>query len=115
MDALAVGACPRCVGDVHQPLHVEDDRGGSSIPVTGICGANLHAAWDTCLVLRAVGEDVNESTTELMKTITPARIESSNHSNPMAGQQVSPLPSRSRRERSTAFESARPAIIHRAK
>jgi hypothetical protein len=83
MDALAVGACPRCVGDVHQPLHVEDDRGGSSIPVTGICGANLHAAWDTCLVLRAVGEDVNESTTELMKTITPARIESWTHSAPM--------------------------------
>jgi S1/P1 Nuclease len=73
------------VGDIHQPLHVsfEDDRGGNSIPVTGICDANLHAAWDTCLVLRAVGEDVNESATELMKTITPARIESWNHSNPM--------------------------------
>jgi S1/P1 Nuclease len=66
------------VGDIHQPLHVsfEDDRGGNSIPVTGICGTNLHAAWDTCLVLRAVGEDVNEAATELMKTITPAKIES---------------------------------------
>jgi hypothetical protein len=73
------------VGDIHQPLHVsfEDDRGGNSIPVTGICGANLHSAWDTCLVLRAVGEDVNEAATELMKTITPAKIESWNHSNPM--------------------------------
>jgi len=73
------------VGDIHQPLHVsfEDDRGGNSIPVTGICGANLHAAWDTCLVLRAVGEDVNEAATELLKTITPARIESWTHSEPM--------------------------------
>jgi hypothetical protein len=73
------------VGDIHQPLHVsfEDDRGGNSIPVTGICGTNLHAAWVTCLVLRAVGEDVNEAATELMKTITPARIESWSHSEPM--------------------------------
>jgi hypothetical protein len=72
------------VGDIHQPLHVsfEDDRGGNSILVTGICGTNLHSAWDTCLVLRAVGEDVNEAATELMKTITPARIESWTHSEP---------------------------------
>jgi hypothetical protein len=74
------------VGDIHQPLHVsfEDDRGGNSILVTGICGTtNLHSAWDTCLVLRAVGEDVNEAATELMKTITPARIEGWSHSKPM--------------------------------
>ena len=45
------------VGDVYQPLHVsfEDDRGGNSVLVTGLCGANLHSAWDTCLVLKAVG------------------------------------------------------------
>jgi nuclease S1 len=73
------------VGDIHQPLHVsfEDDRGGNSVLVTGICGTNLHAAWDTCLVLRAVGEDANQAATELMKTITPARIESWAHSKPM--------------------------------
>jgi S1/P1 Nuclease len=73
------------VGDIHQPLHVsfEDDRGGNSIPVTGICGTNLHAAWDTCLVLKAVGEGVGEAATELMKTITPAKIESWTHSKPM--------------------------------
>ena len=72
------------VGDIHQPLHVsfEDDRGGNSILVTGICGTNLHAAWDTCLVLKAVGEDVNEAATELMKTITPARIDGWTHSKP---------------------------------
>jgi hypothetical protein len=73
------------VGDIHQPLHVsfEDDRGGNSVLVTGLCGSNLHSAWDTCLVLKAVGEDVGEAATELLKTITPARIESWNHSAPM--------------------------------
>jgi S1/P1 Nuclease len=46
------------VGDIHQPLHVsfEDDRGGNNVQVTGLCDANLHSAWDTCLVLKAVGE-----------------------------------------------------------
>jgi hypothetical protein len=73
------------VGDIHQPLHVsfEDDRGGNNVLVTGECGSNLHSAWDTCLVLKAVGEDVGEAATELMKTITPAKIESWTHSDPM--------------------------------
>jgi S1/P1 Nuclease len=34
-------------------------------------------------VLKAVGEDVGEATTELMKTITPAKIESWTRSDPM--------------------------------
>ena len=73
------------VGDIHQPLHVsfEDDRDGNSALVTGECGPNLHSAWDTCLVLKAVGEDVNEAATELMKTITPAEIESWTRSAPV--------------------------------
>jgi hypothetical protein len=73
------------VGDILQPLHVsfEDDRGGNSVLVTGLCGSNLHSAWETCLVLKAVGEDVGEAATELLKTITPARIESWTHSAPM--------------------------------
>ena len=86
MDALAAGACPRWVGDVHQPLHVsfEDDRGGNGALVMGKCGtSNLHSAWDTCLVLKAAGDDVGEAATDLMRSITPARIESWNHSNPM--------------------------------
>ena len=49
----------------------------------GLCGSNLHSAWDTCLVLKAVGEDVGEAATTLMKTITPAKIESWTHSAPM--------------------------------
>jgi S1/P1 Nuclease len=73
------------VGDIHQPLHVsfEDDRGGNNVMVSGECGPNLHSAWDTCLVLKAVGQDVGEAATELMKTITPAKIESWTHSKPM--------------------------------
>ena len=43
----------------------------------------LHPARDTCLELKAVGEDVNEAATEMMKTITPAGIESWTHSEPM--------------------------------
>ena len=34
-------------------------------------------------MLKAVREDVNEAATELMKTITPAGIESWTHSEPM--------------------------------
>jgi hypothetical protein len=73
------------VGDIHKPLHVSfaDDRGGNSIAVTGECGSNLHATWDTCLVLKAVGEDVGEAATELMKTITLTKSESWNRSTPM--------------------------------
>ena len=67
------------VGDVHQPLHVsfEDDRGGNGVLVTGECGtSNLDSAWDTCLVTKAVGADVGEAATELMKSITPAKVQS---------------------------------------
>ena len=47
------------VGDVHQPMHVsfQDDRGGNSVDTTGVCGSNLHSAWDTCLLKKAVGTD----------------------------------------------------------
>jgi S1/P1 Nuclease len=70
------------IGDIHQPLHVsfEDDRGGNGVLVTGECDtSNLHSAWDTFLAVKAVGEDVDEAATELMKTITPARIEGWSH------------------------------------
>jgi hypothetical protein len=72
------------VGDVHQPLHVsfEDDRGGNSIRVSGECQSNLHSAWDTCLVVAAVGSDASAAATELLKSITPAKIEEWTHSGP---------------------------------
>jgi hypothetical protein len=78
------------VGDIHQPLHVsceddraEDDRAETAYWWPGYVAPILHSAWDTCLELKAVREDVNEAATELMKTITPAGIESWTHSEPM--------------------------------
>jgi hypothetical protein len=71
------------VGDVHQPLHVsfEDDRGGNSVDTTGICGRNLHSAWDTCLLQQAVGTDVavavNQLTAEIVSADTWASVASS--------------------------------------
>jgi hypothetical protein len=73
------------VGDIHQPLHVSfsDDRGGNDIHVSGQCGPNLHSAWDTCLVKKAVGDNVVDAATELMKTITPDKLSSWIRSDPM--------------------------------
>jgi hypothetical protein len=73
------------VGDVHQPLHVsfKDDRGGNNIAVVGECAGNLHSAWDTCLVLKAVDVDIADAATELMKSISSAKIEAWTHSGPV--------------------------------
>ena len=62
------------VGDVHQPLHVsfDDDRGANEVKVTGLCTGNLHAAWDTCLVERAVGTDPMAAADQLEAAITDA-------------------------------------------
>jgi len=81
---LALKYLGHWVGDVHQPLHVsfKDDRGGNQINVTGECTSNLHSAWDTCLVLAVVPEDVDDAATDLMKSITPAKIEKWTHSDP---------------------------------
>jgi hypothetical protein len=61
------------VGDIHQPLHVSfsDDRGGNKIRVSGQCSLNLHATWDSCLVLYAVGPDIAEAVTDLLQSLTP--------------------------------------------
>jgi hypothetical protein len=74
------------VGDVHQPLHVsfEDDRGGNNIAVTGECRGNLHAAWDSCLVAKAVGTDVGAAAADLMNSITTAKSEEWTHSDPIS-------------------------------
>ena len=71
------------VGDVHQPMHVsfQDDRGGNSVDTTGICGSNLHSAWDTCLLQQAVGTDVaaavDQLTGEIVSADTWAWVQSS--------------------------------------
>jgi hypothetical protein len=61
------------VGDIHQPLHVSfsDDRGGNNIKVNGQCSGNLHATWDTCLVLYAVEPDISEAVADLIQIVTP--------------------------------------------
>jgi hypothetical protein len=65
------------VGDLHQPLHVSfaDDRGENSIAVSGECQGVLHAAWDDCRLLKAVGDDVSAAAGSLIGSITPAMSE----------------------------------------
>ena len=60
------------VGDVHQPMHVSfaDDRGGNDIKASGDCGPNLHAVWDTCLVQKVVGDDLEMALRDMMGTLT---------------------------------------------
>ncbi len=75
------------VGDVHQPLHVsfEDDRGGNQIHVSGKCNGNLHAAWDTCLVLAVMeGRDVDDVADRLRNAVTKARRKEWTASDPKA-------------------------------
>jgi len=72
------------VGDVHQPLHVsfEDDRGGNSTRISGACQSNLHSAWDTCLVVLAVGNDAPTAALSLLKTIQPGQVQAWIQSSP---------------------------------
>jgi S1/P1 Nuclease len=62
------------VGDVHQPLHVsfKDDRGGNAILERGPCGEDLHAVWDTCIIERKLGRDIQHIASELRSGVTEA-------------------------------------------
>jgi hypothetical protein len=51
--------------------------------VVGECQGKLHAAWDSCLVVKAVGADVAAAATDLKKSITPAKIGEWTHSDPV--------------------------------
>ena len=70
---VALKSLGHWVGDIHQPLHVSfvDDRGGNTITTSGQCPGNLHAVWDTCLVIYSVGPDASEAATDLLAAITP--------------------------------------------
>ncbi len=72
------------VGDVHQPLHVsfEDDRGGNQINVTGDCRGNLHAAWDSCLVMEAIGDNAQNAAARLLAAVTTEQIQAWTKSDP---------------------------------
>ena len=62
------------VGDIHQPLHnsFADDRGGNSIVATGQCTTNLHAAWDTCMLVQSVYGNVAEPTPASVQSVATA-------------------------------------------
>jgi nuclease S1 len=70
---IALKSLGHWVGDIHQPLHVsfEDDLGGNKISVNGECSGKLHAVWDNCLVLYAVGPDASDAAADLTGEITP--------------------------------------------
>lgn len=62
------------VGDVHQPLHVsfKDDKGGNDIEERGPCAQNLHAVWDSCIIARKLGTDIQAIAGELRSQVTSA-------------------------------------------
>ena len=45
---------------------------GRSIKVEGVCQGNMHAAWDTCLLEKAVGSDPIAAADQLEQEITDA-------------------------------------------
>jgi len=62
------------VGDVHQPLHVsfKDDKGGNEIDEEGPCTQNLHAVWDTCIIKRKLGTNLQRIAADLRRPVTEA-------------------------------------------
>jgi nuclease S1 len=63
------------VGDLHQPLHCENnhDRGGNDVPVSFLgTNTNLHALWDSGLLRTMPGED--HLLTTLNQAITPEQV-----------------------------------------
>jgi hypothetical protein len=74
------------VGDVHQPLHAEDDgdKGGNAVPVVGFGKrANLHSIWDTALI-EADDRDETDLAKKLDARITPQMIKQWSGSTPAA-------------------------------
>jgi len=64
------------VGDIHQPLHAEDnnDRGGNQVVVEGFDRPeSLHAIWDTAMI-EADNPDATNLAASLDARITPADI-----------------------------------------
>src|SRR5262249_30556479 len=52
----------------------EDDRGGNEINTIGDCRGNLHSAWDTCLVVEALGDNVRAAAANLSAAVTRGQI-----------------------------------------
>jgi hypothetical protein len=74
------------VGDVHQPLHAAqrvdpdtktDDAGGNCVGILHGNAKNpvrLHSYWDTTLVQKALGKDVDEAADKLTPLLTKANL-----------------------------------------
>ncbi len=62
------------VGDIHQPFHVsfEDDKGGTLVTASGHCTANLHLAWDFCIIEQIFGPNEDTTASQLEAEITEA-------------------------------------------
>jgi hypothetical protein len=66
------------MGDLHQPLHDEDngDRGGNDVQIltkdSGVSGTELHGLWDTPLVAKALGRDLDAATTKVTSDVASA-------------------------------------------
>lgn len=73
------------VGDVHQPLHAEeDDRGGNGVRVI-LRGerSNLHRVWDADVV-QALGRDSNRIAFDIAANLTPVQRRATQTGNAMA-------------------------------
>lgn len=74
------------VGDVHQPLHAathfsgankQEDFGGNCVGILrgrATVPVRLHSYWDTTLVQRAVGKDVDNAADTVFALLTPATV-----------------------------------------
>jgi hypothetical protein len=71
--ARALAFVVHLVGDIHQPLHEEDndDVGGNSVLIVpvGVSALNLHELWDVALVEMALGVDLETATGALRRSV----------------------------------------------
>jgi hypothetical protein len=75
------------VGDVHQPLHAitrvdpdtgVDDRGGNCVGIlrgNATVPVRLHSYWDTTLVQRSLGKDVDIASDTIFSMLTPSNVQ----------------------------------------
>ncbi len=76
--ARALAYVVHFMGDLHQPLHEEDngDIGGNEVLITtkgaGVSATKLHALWDTPLVQAALGKSLDKATSTLAADVANA-------------------------------------------
>lgn len=74
--ARALSFVVHLLGDMHQPLHEEDngDLGGNNVLIdptadSGVTASKLHALWDTSLVEKALGSNLDAATSALQAQV----------------------------------------------